>query len=98
MNERSRTFMVEAHFINPPKKLFPNLDSDVDILLAYSNEIISYLDKKIGITDFREIDKIIYNKKIKIQDINGFLGSHLAGSKNVQIINNYVLGISKNCK
>ena len=38
-----------------------------------------------------------YKKQIKSQDINGFQGSHLASSKNVQIINNYVLGISKNC-
>ncbi len=38
-----------------------------------------------------------YKNQIKSKDINGFQGSHLAGSKNVQIINNYVLGINKNC-
>ena len=32
MNERTRTFVVEAHFINPPKKLFPNFDL---LLLIY---------------------------------------------------------------
>lgn len=44
-------------------------------------------------------DKILdeYKNQIKSQDINGFQGAYLAGSKNVQIINNYVLGISKNC-
>jgi hypothetical protein len=55
-------YQLKMYDLDSFKKLFPNLDSDVDILLAYSNEIISYLDKKIGITDFREIDKIIYNQ------------------------------------
>jgi len=45
------------------KKLFPNSDSDVDTILMYCKEIISYLDKKIGMTDFREVDKIIINNK-----------------------------------
>jgi hypothetical protein len=25
MDERSRTFMIEAHFVKPPEKLYPNL-------------------------------------------------------------------------
>jgi HrpA-like RNA helicase len=45
------------------KKLFPNSNSDVDTILMYCKEIISYLDKKIGMNDFREVDKIIINNK-----------------------------------
>lgn len=33
MNERSRTFKIEAHFVNPPKKLYPNLTSEANIIM-----------------------------------------------------------------
>lgn len=33
MNERTRTFVIEAHFINPPKKLFPNLSVEANIII-----------------------------------------------------------------
>ena len=41
MNERSRTFMVEAHFINPPKKLFPNLSAEANIIIQIKKNIIT---------------------------------------------------------
>ena len=41
MNERSRTFMVEAHFINPPKKLFPNLSAEANIIIQVKKNIIT---------------------------------------------------------
>lgn len=33
MDERSRTFKIEAHFINPPKKLYPNLTAEANIII-----------------------------------------------------------------
>ena len=33
MNERSRTFVVEARFVNNPPRLFPNLTLEASILL-----------------------------------------------------------------
>ena len=41
MNERSRTFIVEAHFINPPKKLFPNLSAEANIIIQIKKNIIT---------------------------------------------------------
>jgi HlyD family secretion protein len=33
MDERSRTFKIEAHFVNPPKKLYPNLSAEANIVI-----------------------------------------------------------------
>lgn len=33
MDEHSRTFKIEAHFLNPPKKLFPNLSLEANIII-----------------------------------------------------------------
>lgn len=41
MNERTRTFVVEAHFINPPKKLFPNLSAEANIIIQSKKNIIT---------------------------------------------------------
>jgi multidrug efflux pump subunit AcrA (membrane-fusion protein) len=41
MNERSRTFIVEAHFINPPKKLFPNLSAEANIIIQVKKNTIT---------------------------------------------------------
>lgn len=41
MNERTRTFVVEAHFINPPKKLFPNLSTEANIIIQTKKNIIT---------------------------------------------------------
>ena len=41
MNERTRTFVVEAHFINPPKKLFPNLSVEANIIIQTKKNIIT---------------------------------------------------------
>lgn len=38
-----------------------------------------------------------YKMQIELKDIKGFHGDYLAGNKDIQIINNYVLGISKEC-
>ena len=41
MNERTRTFIVEAHFINPPKKLFPNLSAEANIIIQTKKNVIT---------------------------------------------------------
>lgn len=41
MNERTRTFMVESHFINPPKKLFPNLSVEANIIIQTKKNIVT---------------------------------------------------------
>jgi RND family efflux transporter MFP subunit len=33
MDERSRTFKIEAHFDNPPAKLYPNLTAEANIII-----------------------------------------------------------------
>jgi HlyD family secretion protein len=41
MNERTRTFTVEAHFINAPKKLFPNLSAEANIIIQTKKNIVT---------------------------------------------------------
>jgi multidrug efflux pump subunit AcrA (membrane-fusion protein) len=41
MNERTRTFTVEAHFINAPKKLFPNLSVEANIIIQTKKNIVT---------------------------------------------------------
>ncbi len=41
MNERTRTFIIEAHFIDPPKKLFPNLSVEANIVIQTKKNIIT---------------------------------------------------------
>ena len=49
MNERSRTFKIEAHFIKPPDKLYPNLTAEANIIIQIKKNAItipkSYLIK-----------------------------------------------------
>ncbi|MFE3848470.1 efflux RND transporter periplasmic adaptor subunit [Flavobacterium sp. LB3P45] len=33
MQQRSRTFKIEAHFVNPPKKMYPNLTTEANIVI-----------------------------------------------------------------
>jgi HlyD family secretion protein len=41
MNERTRTFIIEAHFVSPPKKLFPNLSVEANIIIQTKKNIIT---------------------------------------------------------
>jgi RND family efflux transporter MFP subunit len=41
MNERSRTFTIEAHFTNPPPQLFPNLTVEANIIIQTRNNVIT---------------------------------------------------------
>ncbi|MDF2449264.1 MAG: hypothetical protein K0R26_1768 [Bacteroidota bacterium] len=41
MNERTRTFIVEGHFIKQPIKLFPNLSFEANILIQTKKNVIT---------------------------------------------------------
>ncbi|WP_310556284.1 efflux RND transporter periplasmic adaptor subunit [Flavobacterium sp.] len=41
MNERSRTFKIEAHFTNPPQKLYPNLSAEANIIIQTKKNAIT---------------------------------------------------------
>lgn len=41
MDVRTRTFSVEAHFVHPPKKMFPNLTVEANIVIQTKKNIIT---------------------------------------------------------
>jgi HlyD family secretion protein len=41
MEERSRTFKIEAHFIKPPLKLYPNLTAEANIIIQVKKNTIT---------------------------------------------------------
>jgi HlyD family secretion protein len=41
MDERSRTFMIEAHFVKPPEKLYPNLTAEANIVIRTKENAIT---------------------------------------------------------
>ncbi|MFV5696229.1 efflux RND transporter periplasmic adaptor subunit [Flavobacterium sp. LB3P122] len=41
MEERSRTFKIEAHFIKPPGKLYPNLTAEANIIIQIKKNTIT---------------------------------------------------------
>lgn len=41
MDERSRTFKIEAHFVNTPPKLYPNLTAEANIIIQIKKEVIT---------------------------------------------------------
>lgn len=40
MNERSRTFLIEAEFINPPKILYPNITFEASIIIQTKQNVL----------------------------------------------------------
>lgn len=41
MDERSRTFKIEAHFIKPPQKLYPNLTAEANIVIQTKKKVLT---------------------------------------------------------
>lgn len=41
MDERSRTFRIEAHFVKPPPKLYPNLTAEANIVIRTKKNVIT---------------------------------------------------------
>jgi len=64
MDERSRTFKVEAVFLNPPKLLYPNLTAEVNIIVLVKQNVMliprSYLDDKnnVWLSDKKKVKVI----------------------------------------
>jgi HlyD family secretion protein len=63
MDERSRTFKIEAHFIKPPKKLYPNLTTEANIIIQTKENTITipkvYLfNKEFVLVGNRELRKV----------------------------------------
>lgn len=62
-------YQLKMYDLDNFKKLFPNSNSDIDVILQYSKYIIDYLDRNIGLNNFKEADKIIIaNKNISQQE------------------------------
>ena len=41
MDVRSRTFKIEAHFVNPPQKLYPNLTAEANIVIQTRKNVLT---------------------------------------------------------
>ncbi|WP_258929427.1 efflux RND transporter periplasmic adaptor subunit [Flavobacterium davisii] len=41
MDVRSRTFKIEAHFVKPPQKLYPNLTAEANIIIKTRENILT---------------------------------------------------------
>lgn len=78
MNERSRTFKIEAHFKNAPLKMYPNLAAEANIIILTKNNAItipkSYLLKgdsiQVGKKEKRKV-KIGLSDYQKVEIIEG---------------------------
>lgn len=58
MDERSRTFKIEAHFVKPPEKLYPNLTAEANIVIRTKNNTIT-----IPRTYLVDNEYVLVNKK-----------------------------------
>jgi multidrug efflux pump subunit AcrA (membrane-fusion protein) len=64
MNERSRTFLVEAEFVNQPPVLYPNTTFEANILIQSKQNAL------LIPRDFLFNEQFVYNeegKKIKVK-------------------------------
>jgi HlyD family secretion protein len=84
MNEHSRTFKIEAHFVNPPQKLYPNLSAEANIIIRTQKKAIiiprSYLQKGDSVlvnkTEKRKV-KIGLSDYQKIEIIEGIKANEM---------------------
>lgn len=58
MDERSRTFKIEAHFVKPPAKLYPNLTAEANIVIRTKQNAIT-----IPKTYLIDNEYVLVNKK-----------------------------------
>ncbi|HNP32451.1 MAG TPA: efflux RND transporter periplasmic adaptor subunit [Flavobacterium sp.] len=63
MDERSRTFKIEAHFVNTPPQLYPNLTAEANIIIQTKKDVLtipkSYLiDEKYVLVNKDEKRKV----------------------------------------
>jgi HlyD family secretion protein len=57
MDERSRTFKIEAHFVNTPEKLYPNLTAEANIIIQTKKNTITIPKEYLLKDDFVLINK-----------------------------------------
>ena len=65
MDERSRTFKIEAHFISPPQKLYPNLSAEANIIILTKKNAITIPKNYLLKGDSVQISKK-QKRKVKI--------------------------------
>ena len=65
MDERSRTFKIEAHFVNAPKKLYPNLTAEANIIIQTKKNAITIPKEYLLKDDFVLINKT-EKQKVKV--------------------------------
>jgi len=65
MDERSRTFKIEAHFDNPPQKLFPNLTAEANIIIQTKKNVLT-IPKSYLINDEYVLVNKDEKRKVKI--------------------------------
>jgi HlyD family secretion protein len=65
MNEHTRTFKIEAHFIKPPQKIYPNLSAEANIIILTKKKTIIIPRKYLLKGDSIQINKT-EKRKVKI--------------------------------
>lgn len=65
MNERSRTFKIEAHFVKVPPKLYPNLTVEANIVIQTKNNALT-IPKSYLVDDEYVIMENDEKRKVKI--------------------------------
>jgi HlyD family secretion protein len=65
MQERSRTFKIEAHFVSPPKKMYPNLTAEANIVIKTKKNAIT-IPKSYLIQDQYVLVNKDEKRKVKI--------------------------------
>lgn len=65
MVERSRTFKIEAHFVDPPKKLYPNLTAEANIVIKTQKKVMTIPKKYLIKEEYVLVNKD-EKRKVKI--------------------------------
>lgn len=65
MDERSRTFKIEAHFVKPPQQLYPNLTAEANIIIQTKKNTITIPKSYLIENEYVLVDKE-EKRKVKI--------------------------------
>lgn len=65
MDERSRTFKIEAHFDSPPTKLYPNLTAEANIIIQTKKNVLT-IPKRYLVDDEYVLVNEDEKRKVKI--------------------------------
>jgi HlyD family secretion protein len=65
MDERSRTFKIEAHFAKPPKKLYPHLTAEANIIIRTKKNAITIPKSYLILDEYVLVNKD-EKRKVKI--------------------------------